>query len=103
MCVCVLSLSAMSDSLQPHELYTTRLLSPWDCPGKNTGVGCHTLLQGDLHDLGIAAKSPSLQAGSLPSELPGKPQDILSKHYIRRIIKMLGIRGDGVINSTRGG
>jgi len=66
-------------------------------------VGCHTLLQGDLHDLGIATKSLSLQAGSLPSEPPGKPQDILSKHYIRRIIKMLGIRGDEVINSTRGG
>ena len=36
----------MSDSLQPYELLPTRLLYPWDFPGKNTGVGCHALLQG---------------------------------------------------------
>ena len=36
----------MSDSLWPHELYPTRLLRPWDFPGKNTGVGCYFLLQG---------------------------------------------------------
>ena len=36
----------MSDSLQPHELYPIRLLHPWNCPGKSTGVGCHFLLQG---------------------------------------------------------
>ena len=35
----------MSDSLQPHELGPTRLLHPWDFPGKDTGVGCHFLLQ----------------------------------------------------------
>ena len=37
--------SVVSDSLQPHGLQPTRLLSPWDIPGKNTGVGCHFLLQ----------------------------------------------------------
>ena len=36
----------MSDCLQPHGLSLTRLLCPWDSPGKNTGVGCHALLQG---------------------------------------------------------
>ena len=35
----------MSDSLRPHRLQSTRLLCPWDSPGKNTGVGCHSLLQ----------------------------------------------------------
>ena len=30
----------------PHELTPARLLCPWDSPGKNTGVGCHALLQG---------------------------------------------------------
>ena len=35
----------VSDSLQPHELQPTRLLCPWDFPGKNTGVGYHFLLQ----------------------------------------------------------
>ena len=34
----------MSDSLRPHG--PARLLCPWDSPGKNTGVGCHSLLQG---------------------------------------------------------
>ena len=38
--------SVMSDSLQPHGLKPTRLLCPWDFPGKNIGVGCHFLLQG---------------------------------------------------------
>ena len=32
--------------LKPHGLQPTRLLCPWDFPGKNTGVGCHFLLQG---------------------------------------------------------
>ena len=35
----------MSHSVQPHGLQPTRLLRPWDSPGKNTGVGCHFLLQ----------------------------------------------------------
>ena len=30
---------------QPHGLQSTRLLCPWDFPGKSTGVGCHCLLQ----------------------------------------------------------
>ena len=35
----------MSDSSRPHGLQPTRLLCPWDFPGKRTGVGCHCLLQ----------------------------------------------------------
>ena len=35
----------MSDSVRPHRRQPTRLLCPWDSPGKNTGVGCHFLLQ----------------------------------------------------------
>ena len=35
----------MSDSVQPHRQQPTRLPRPWDSPGKNTGVGCHFLLQ----------------------------------------------------------
>ena len=40
-----------------------------DSPGKNTGVGCHALLQGNL------PWSPALQMGSLLSEPPGKPSN----------------------------
>ena len=39
------SLSVLSDSLWPHGLYPARLLCPWNFPGKNTGVGSHSLLQ----------------------------------------------------------
>ena len=35
----------MSDSVRPHRQQPTRLPRPWDSPGKNTGVGCHFLLQ----------------------------------------------------------
>ena len=35
----------MSDSVWPHRWQPTRLLHPWDSSGKNTGVGCHFLLQ----------------------------------------------------------
>ena len=35
----------MSDSVRPHRRQLTRLLCPWDSPGKNTGVGWHVLLQ----------------------------------------------------------
>ena len=35
----------MSDSVRHHRQQPTRLPRPWDSPGKNTGVGCHFLLQ----------------------------------------------------------
>ena len=36
--------SVVSDSQRPHGLQPTRLLHPWDFPGKSTGMGCHCLL-----------------------------------------------------------
>ena len=38
--------SVVSNSLRPHGLQPPRPLCPWGAPGKNTGVGCHALLQG---------------------------------------------------------
>ena len=38
-------MSVVSDSVRPHRWQPTRLHHPWDSPGKNTGVGCHFLLQ----------------------------------------------------------
>ena len=46
---------------------------PWDSPGKNTGVGSHSLLQGVHPDPGIEPESPALKGDSLPSEQSGKP------------------------------
>ena len=43
--VCSVSHSVLSDSFWPHGERPARLLYPWDFPGKNTGMGCHFLLQ----------------------------------------------------------
>ena len=48
----------MSDSVQPHRWQPTRLLCPWDSPGKNTGVGCHFLLQCVKNE--VTQSSPTL-------------------------------------------
>ena len=42
---CVINHLVVSDTLRPHELWSTRFLCPWDFPVKNTGVGCHFLVQ----------------------------------------------------------
>ena len=41
----MLSRSVVSNSLQPHRFWPSRLLGPWGSAGKNAGVGCHALLQ----------------------------------------------------------
>ena len=41
----LLSRFSRVDSVRPHRWQPTRLPRPWDSPGKNTGVGCHFLLQ----------------------------------------------------------
>ena len=46
----------------------SQALHPWASPGKNTGVGCHFLLQGIFPDPGIEPRSPALQADTLTSE-----------------------------------
>ena len=51
----------MSDSVRRHRLQPTRLPHPWDSPGKNTGVGCHCLLQC------MKVKSESEAAQSCPT------------------------------------
>ena len=49
-------------TLRPYGLWPARLLCLWNSPGKNTGVGSHSLLQGNLRD---------------PEIEPGSPQQIL--------------------------
>ena len=72
MCMC----SVMSNPLGPHGLQLTRLLCPRNFPQtKNTGVGCHFLLQSDFPTRGSNACLLRLlywQADSLPTEPPGK-------------------------------
>ena len=52
----------MSASLQPHGLWPARLLCPWDFPGKNTEVGCHSLHQGIFLNQGPNPGSLAFQA-----------------------------------------
>ena len=61
------SCSVVSDSLQPHELYST-----WNSPGQNTGVGSHPLLQGPSQNRDWP-RAPAVQADSLPAEPQGNP------------------------------
>ena len=77
-CVCM-----RAKSLQLHPIFCdpmvcslTRFLCPWDSPGKNTGVGCHALLQGIFLTQGLKLHflcPLHWQAISLPLAPPGKP------------------------------
>ena len=72
--------SVVSNSLQPHVLLPTRLLCPWDSPGKNTGVGCHFLLQGIFPTQESNTGLPhcrQTQADTLTSEPPGSPDWVI--------------------------
>ena len=63
-------------TLKPYGLQPTRPLFLWDSPGKNTGVGCHALLQGIFLTQELNPCLLSLlhwQAGSLPLAPPGIP------------------------------
>ena len=80
--MCMLSHSVLSDSLWPHGWLPTKVLCPWNFPGKNTGASCHFLFQGIfltqeynqflLHLL-------HQQADSLPLVPPGKPTQLRRK------------------------
>ena len=70
----------MSNSVRPHRRQPARLPRPWDSPGKNTGVGCHFLLQC------MKVKSESEVAQSCPT--PNDPMDCsLSGSSIHRIFQ----------------
>ena len=62
----------MSDSVQPHRWQPTRLPRPWDSPGKNTGVGCHFLLQCmKVKSESEVARSSLTLSDPMDSSLPG--------------------------------
>ena len=73
--VCMLSCSVVSDSLGPHGLQPTRLLCPWNFPGKNTGAGYH-FVQGIFPTQELNPLSPAslvLADRFFTTEPPGKP------------------------------
>ena len=73
----------VSCSVMPNSLQPTRLLCPWDFPGKDTGVSRHFLLWGIFP--GIKLGSTAQQADSLPTELPGKPRKSCSPQDLKMI------------------
>ena len=73
----MLSSSAVSNSSWPIDCNPPGSSVHGDSLGKNTGVGCHALLQGICPIQGSnPGLPPALQAESLPSEPPGKPKNI---------------------------
>ena len=67
------SRSVVSESLLPYGLRPTRLLRPWDSPGKSTGVGCHCLLQSH-HIPDLNRMCFRLQSLERAPEMKGSPQ-----------------------------
>ena len=81
---------------QPQGLQPTRLLCPWDFPDKNTGVGCHSLLQGIFLSQGSNLCLLLWQVGSLPLSHWGSPsskvnivQHTISHHLALQIFSTL--------------
>ena len=88
---------------KPMTLSSTRLLCPWDSPGKDIGVGSHALLQGIFPTQGSNPRLPCLlhwQAGSLPPAPPQKP------HFLHTCLKkkirsrQLGFKASSFQNSS---
>ena len=79
--------------LWPHELQPIRLLCPWDFPCKNTGAGCHFLLQGIFPTQGwnTSLASPGLARGLFTTEPLGKPTYtvLFFKAYGRETLSLL--------------
>ena len=75
---CCLASISCPTVLRSRELYLTRLLCPWDFPGKNTGGGCHFLPPGIFMTQGLNPHLLLWQAGSLPlSHLRSPPSTLL--------------------------
>ena len=64
--------SAMSDYVRPHRQQPTRLIHPWDLPGKSTGVGCLCLLQLEYQFSSVAQSCPTL-CDPMNCSTPGLP------------------------------
>ena len=76
-CVCVCSVTKLCPTLQPYGLQPSRPLCPQYFKGKNTGVGCHFLLQGVFLTQGLNPHLLHWQAYSLLLRLPGSPTPLI--------------------------
>ena len=97
-CCCCSGASVVSNSVRPHRRQPTRLCPPWDSPGKNTGVGCHFLLQCMKSEKWKRSRSvvsdsmrPHRQQPTrllCPWDFPGKSTGV-GCHCLLRVLKLL--------------
>ena len=86
--------SVVSDSLWPRGLQPTRLLCPWDSPGKNTGAGCHIPLQRIFQTQGSNAHLLCLlpwHADSLPLSHWGSPKICYKAFTIQALLEIISV------------
>ena len=97
----MLSRPVLSDSSPLYGLQAARLLSPWDSPGKNTGVGCHVLLLGIFPTQGSNPHLLQWQADSLSLSPLGSRDQYMALIIIIIVesVSILGFPGGSVINN----
>ena len=79
----------MSNSVRPHRQQPTRLSHPWDSPGKNTGVGCHFLLQ----SMKVKIESEAAQSClTLSDPMDCSPQGSSRQKYWSGVIREMQIK-----------
>ena len=85
------SLQSCPTLCNPMDCSPARLLSPWDSPGKDTGVGGHVLLQGIFPNLGLRHCRQILYQLSHPShpQNPAGSADVLSRPVLRKAVVMM--------------
>ena len=86
----------LSDSLWPRGLQPTRLLCPWNFPGKTIGVGCHFLLQGILPSQELSLASSAL-AGRFFNHCAAWKAHFLLLIWNSEKVIWWGLRGDGYV------
>ena len=97
-CCCCEVASVVSNSVQPHRRQPTRLRRPWDSPGKNTGVGCHCLLQ----CMKVKSESEVTQSCPIPSDPMDCSPPVPSIHGIfqARVLEWGAIAFSGATRKT---
>ena len=85
--LCLVAL-VMSDSLRPQGRQPTRLLCPWDSPGENTGVGCHSLLRWIFPTQWLNPCLLHWQADSLPLSQLGSPITVFPSSLLWGILSL---------------
>ena len=90
-----------SDSLRPHGLQPTRFLRPWNSPGKNTGEGCDSLLQGIFPTQGLNLVLLHCRGILYHLSLQGSPTIATMTPNVNCGLWVMMTYRCGLINSTR--